>query len=112
MYFKMRRAIQDRAEYYTAQYGFVPEFKAGLHIGPVVATEVGEIKSEIVFHGDVMNTAARIQALCNSEGVGLLLSGDLADRLVLPSGMTLKRLGPRALKGKENEVEIVAVEAG
>jgi adenylate cyclase len=35
--------------------------KAGAHVGRVVATEVGTIKSEIVFHGDVVNTTARVQ---------------------------------------------------
>ena len=109
-FFKMRAAISDRAVYYREQYGFVPEFKAGLHVGPVVATEVGEIKSEIVFHGDVLNTAARIQALCNAEGEPLLLSGELADRLATPAGFALRRIGTRTLKGKAHDVEIATVE--
>jgi adenylate cyclase len=109
MFFKMRQAVEDRSSYYESHYGFVPDFKAGLHIGRVVATEVGEIKSEIVFHGDVLNTTARIQGLCNSEGEELLISGDLAKRLSSEQRDKLKLLGLRALKGKEHDVEIFAL---
>lgn len=109
-FFKMKTTIKDRSEHYMSQYGLVPEFKAGLHVGKVVATEVGEIKSEIVFHGDVLNTAARIQALCNGEGYGLLMSGDLAARLPSQSGWAVMPLGARVLKGKAHDVEIATVE--
>ena len=35
---------------------------------------VGEIKTEIVYHGDVLNTAARIQSLCKNYHTDLLIS--------------------------------------
>ena len=110
LFFRMREVVAARAGYYTRRYGLVPEFKAGLHIGPVIATEVGEVKSEIVFHGDVLNTAARIQSLCAEEGCPLLLSGDLAARLRLPEPYKARSLGARRLKGKANELEIVALD--
>jgi adenylate cyclase len=109
-FFRMREALAARAGYYTGRYGLIPEFKAGLHIGPVIATEVGEIKSEIVFHGDVLNTAARIQSLCAEEGCPLLLSADLAARLRLPRPYVARSLGTRRLKGKANELEIVVID--
>jgi adenylate cyclase len=111
LFFLMREAVARRADYYRKRYGLVPEFKAGLHIGPVVATEVGEVKSEIVFHGDVVNTAARIQSLCGEEGCDLLLSADLAERLRLPDEYRARALGPRKLKGKASALEIAAIDA-
>ena len=110
LFFRMREAVAKRAGYYTRRYGLVPEFKAGLHIGPVIATEVGEVKSEIVFHGDVLNTAARIQSLCAQEQCPLLLSSDLAARLQLPEPYVARSLGARRLKGKANEMEIFAID--
>ncbi len=110
LFFKFEDAIKARSSHYIAEYGLVPEFKAGLHIGKVVATEVGEVKSEIVFHGDVLNTAARIQGLCNEEGVGLLLSADLASRLELPADLTTRSLGMRSLKGKAHELEVFTLD--
>jgi adenylate cyclase len=110
MFYKMQKVIEDRSVYYTNKYGFVPEFKAGIHVGRVVATEVGEIKSEIVFHGDVLNTAARIQSLCNEEGHALLLSADVAERLGNDSRFQLTSLGEKRLKGKEHEIGLYAAE--
>jgi adenylate cyclase len=107
----MSEAIRARSTYYMREYGIVPEFKAGIHIGQVVATEVGDIKSEVVFHGDVLNTTARITGLCASIGSDLLVSGDLMRRLVLPDGIEMHSIGPQLLKGKEHEVEVFALGA-
>lgn len=109
VHFLMKRAIAERAPHYMKQYGLVPEFKAGVHCGPVVATEVGQIKSEIVFHGDVLNTTARIQGMCNAFGEELLVSDELLSQLTLPAGLHAKELGRHLLKGKEHDVGIIAV---
>lgn len=108
-FFAFRKVLRGRAEYYMKAYGLVPEFKAGVHIGPVVATEVGDVKSEIVFHGDVLNTTARIESMCNETGSPLLVSRTLADRLTLPSGVSLSPLGAVRLKGKADEVDLVSI---
>ena len=63
-FFIMKRIIHNLKEKYLAKYGVFPEFKAGLHGGKVMVTWVGEIKREIVFIGDVLNTTARIQEMC------------------------------------------------
>lgn len=112
IFFEFQKAIDRRAEYYSQTYGLVPEFKAGAHLGLVVATEVGEVKSEIVYHGDVLNTAARIQGLCNGTGEALLLSKELADQVSAPEGTVYAQLGPFELKGKEEEMDIVAARKG
>jgi adenylate cyclase len=41
-------------------------FKAGLYFGKVVSAQIGDLKREIVYNGDVLNTTARIQAECNT----------------------------------------------
>ena len=109
-FYYMQWAIDQRREHYLREYGVVPEFKAGVHMGLVVASEVGEVKSEIVYHGDVLNTTARITGLCSELQSDLLVSGDLAQRITLPPGTKARSLGPRLLKGKEHEVEIVAID--
>lgn len=62
-------------------YGLVPEFKAGAHSGEVIAAEIGDLKKGIVFSGDVLNTAARIQGECNRLGRRLLVSRELMEQL-------------------------------
>jgi adenylate cyclase len=65
LFYGYKKKIQKRADYYKEKYGFVPEFKAGLNSGKVMVAEVGVLKKEIAYHGDVLNTASRIQMECN-----------------------------------------------
>lgn len=112
LFFRMRRQIEKRKEHYLAKYGLVPEFKAGIHVGPVVACEVGDIKSEIVYHGDVLNTAARIQSHCNELGSDLLISEDLLEMLTLPERFSVAPHGKFLFKGKEHEVGVYSIAEG
>jgi adenylate cyclase len=107
IFFRMQAVIDGRRAYYLKQYGVVPEFKAGAHIGRVVATEVGSIKSEIVFHGDVINTTARVQSSCAQFGANLLITQALAERLPRESWLELARIGGVALKGKSEKVQLL-----
>jgi adenylate cyclase len=91
-------------------YGFVPEFKAGVHVGVVTAVEVGEVKRNIAYHGDAINTAARIQSVCNKYNKEILVSGDLASLADFQNGFRLESLGGVLLKGKDVATEIFSVE--
>jgi adenylate cyclase len=108
-FFRFRDELQTRAHHYERRYGFVPVFKAGGNIGEVTGVEVGEIKREIAFHGDVLNTAARIQALCNEHGEELLISEYLQRALPPSSDFTFEVLGAMPLRGRQNPVEVYAV---
>src|SRR6185295_8019713 len=76
-YFDVRDKIDSLADSYREKFQLVPGFKAGFHIGPVIAGEVGDIKKAIAFHGDVVNTTSRILSECRPMGKELLLSADL-----------------------------------
>ncbi|MDO1449361.1 adenylate/guanylate cyclase domain-containing protein [Rhodocytophaga aerolata] len=108
-FFKIEEMVKKREKYYREQYGLVPGFKAGVHGGRVVTTQVGDIKSEIVYHGDVLNTAARIQELCNVYSNKLLVSDTLAGSLVLPHYLSFCRLDQVQLRGKEAFTGLMAV---
>lgn len=108
-FYMMKDAIESNKEDYLNKFGIIPEFKAGAHLGSVVATQVGEIKSEIVFHGDVLNTTSRIQSLCNELESEFLVSSDLADRLKSVPGFHFEPRGQHVLKGKGQQMELLAV---
>ncbi len=107
-FFAFKKSLLSRNDYYQKTYGLTPEFKAGLHIGPVVATEVGDVKSEIVFHGDVLNTTARIESMCNELNAEFLVSKVLADRVAMPVGVSKADLGAVHLKGKSEQVDLAS----
>ena len=72
--------------------------------------EVGILKRDITYSGDLLNTTARIQGLCNELNSMFLISGQLktflADAAV---PYTFHPKGAIALRGKETEVELFEV---
>jgi adenylate cyclase len=109
-FFAMQEAIDRRRDYYLRTYGAVPTFKAGLHGGPVMATQVGAVKTELVFHGDVLNTTARIEAQCNALHSRLLLSAALYEALPHPAQFRFQALGAFPLRGKAGTVALYSAE--
>lgn len=110
-YYQIQDAVQKLSGRYREKYGLVPEFKAGLHSGMVTVGEIGVIKRDIVFSGDVMNTTHRIQSICNKFRVSILISKYLLDKLHLPPHQYFpKRVGVIELKGKRQKVELYTFE--
>lgn len=108
-FFAMKNVIQENAKKYMEQFGVLPEFKAGLHLGKVTTGEIGAIKKEIIFTGDVLNTTARIQGLCNYYKTDILISGDLMKKLNLDSQFQVEPLGENELRGKDEKVELFTI---
>jgi adenylate cyclase len=109
-FFAISKTMESLSPKYKEKYGFVPSFKAGLHFGRVITGEIGDVKKEIVFQGDVVNTASRIKETCSSLGAKILISRELLE--VLPQKETpyrALRAGAFLLKGKEHEVELYTV---
>ena len=108
-YFEIEQAIQNLQEKYRNLYGLVPQFKAGFHYGRATVGEIGVIKRDIVFSGDVLNTAARIQGLCNQYQSKLLISNDLREQIQLSKEYQINEIGSILLRGKQENVLIFDV---
>ncbi|MEM6721014.1 MAG: adenylate/guanylate cyclase domain-containing protein [Bacteroidota bacterium] len=110
LYYAFMERMESRSVYYQEKYGLVPEFKAGIHGGTLMVTEVGTVKKEIAYHGDVINTTARIQSQCNTYKANVLISESLLNDLKLPETYTTKNIDDLLLKGKAQSVNIYSVE--
>jgi adenylate cyclase len=99
-----------RAADYERDFGAVPEFRTGLHGGTVVAGECGDEKQEIVYFGDTVNTASRIQGQCKELGAPLLISRGLLDQMELPAHYRAESLGNVLLRGRDSEMELFRIE--
>jgi len=108
-YFDIKDKIDSLQKKYISEFGLIPGFKAGLHFGEVVIGEVGDSRKEIVFHGDVMNTASRIQGQAKVMNKQLLISEDALQHLDLENRFKAAELGRFKLKGKEIETVIYEV---
>lgn len=109
-YFMICDRTNARAADYQRDFGAVPEFRTGLHGGSVVAGECGDEKQEIVYFGDTVNTASRIQGQCKELGAPLLISRDLLAQMDLPARYRAESLGNVLLRGRDSEMELFRIE--
>ena len=105
-YFRIEKQMEKLRSEYIKKFGFCPEFKVGMHGGKVITGEVGRTKTEIVFHGDVINTTERILNQCINLGKKMLISENLLRRLDLIPSIHAEYVTTRLFKGKENEVSL------
>lgn len=105
-FFAMRQSLLDKSAGYKQKYGLAPQFKAGLHCGKVTTGEIGVLKKEIIFTGDVLNATARIEGLCNQYDVDILLSSVLAKKLDINDYYKVESVGKNTLRGKDEQFEL------
>jgi adenylate cyclase len=108
-YFAFRELLASRNDYYQQKYGLSPKFKAGANGGHVTATEIGDVKRDIAYHGDVLNTAARIQAACNEYQQSFMITESLLNKLSGINHYNINHIGAIQLKGKHDETDVYAI---
>lgn len=101
--------LAKHAQSFEQRFGLVPDFKAGIHTGEVTTGEIGALKKEIVYTGDVLNTTARIQGLCNQYQTDLIISDDLLQLLENPIDGSSEDIGELVLKGKSQTVKLHSI---
>lgn len=107
-FYSMQALIAKNSDRYLRKYNLIPKFKVGYHFGSVMVGEIGQVKREIAFSGDVLNTTARIVALCNDLGVEILASKEFADvAYELPEGVSIEEVGMEELRGKVKKMALV-----
>ena len=109
VFFEIINTIDQKSHEYQARFGLVPAFKAGIHVGEITVGEVGTIKKDIIFSGDVLNTTARIQEQCNILKQPLLVSKQLLSLLPIKDHFTIEPLGQIELRGKMQPVTLCTV---
>jgi adenylate cyclase len=109
IFFKIRERVYNNRKYYRDKYGDIPHFKAGIHFGEVISAQIGDIKREIIYNGDVLNTSSRIQEQCNKYNRELLISGLLLKELDIKNEFRAEKLDTVKLRGKESSMELFSL---
>lgn len=73
-FFEYVEVLKNESDHFKNEFGIIPEFTASINSGKIMVSEVGSLKNEIAFHGDVLNTAARIQKQCKCYQQNLLVT--------------------------------------
>lgn len=112
LYYAVMDTIAARADIYRERYGMVPAFKAGVHAGVVTAVEIGILKREIAYHGDTVNTTARIQGMSNALDRSLLVSDEMLRHCgdLSAEGFRSEAMGELALRGRMAPITVHAIE--
>ena len=109
-FFDAQEEIKKQSSKYLKDFSIVPLFKAGMHVGAATVGELGVLKKEIVFSGDVLNTTSRIQNECNRYGSELLISQDLLEILHDNNTYSYKNIGGIDLIGKTRKTILYSVQ--
>lgn len=99
-FFDMQAALAGRAE-----------LRGALHLGPVIAGEVGVQRRAIVYHGDVMNTASRLEQATRELGHRFIASEDALTAIGAVAGIAHVDLGVLPLRGRQSELRACAIQA-
>jgi adenylate cyclase len=107
--FAVRALLRANVDEYVAEFGAQPKLRFALHAGVVVSGELGNLKREIAFLGDAMNTTSRLFDAARERGVEIIASDALLSRLALPAGIAANPLGAVALRGKAEKLAVFAL---
>jgi adenylate cyclase len=92
-FFQAKKAIHAKREKYLNSYGVVPKFTGGFNYGKVIIGEIGEVKSQISFFGDVMYETTEIEKACKTYGADVLVAEGLLNMVELPQIYRIREAG-------------------
>jgi adenylate cyclase len=92
------------------EFGAVPWIRGSLHFGPVIIGEMGDIKRAIVFNGDVMNTAARLEELSRAVEGGFLASCAAMEQFRSALPTKVRNLGRFPIRGRADGIDVVGLD--
>ncbi|TXJ25684.1 MAG: adenylate/guanylate cyclase domain-containing protein [Afipia sp.] len=105
----MRATLQKLQHRFEKEFGVAPRIRGSLHFGPVIVGEIGDIKRAIVFNGDVMNTAARLEELSRNVDGGFVASRAAIEQFKSPPPVELHDLGVREIRGKSGSIAVMGL---
>lgn len=111
LFFAFQEVLIKNASIYQKKYGLTPEFKGSINAGKVMVAEVGEkVKSEIAFHGDVLNTASRMLELCAIYKKDLVVSENIVDNInIHNSELEIEFIANIQLRGKDKSKKVFSI---
>jgi adenylate cyclase len=107
----MRDELSRAASQFEREFGAAPRIRGSLHFGPVIVGEIGDVKRAIVFNGDVMNTAARLEELSRNVDGGFLASRAAMQRFTSVPPFAIHDLGCLPIRGRADGIDVIGIAA-
>ena len=107
----MRDELARASSQFEREFGATPRIRGSLHFGPVIVGEIGDVKRAIVFNGDVMNIAARLEELSRKVDGGFLASRTAMERFSSAPPFAVHDLGRLPIRGRADGIDVVGIDA-
>jgi adenylate cyclase len=107
----MRDELAGAADQLQREFGVSPRIRGSLHFGPIIIGEIGDVKRAIVFNGDVMNTAARLEELSRQVDGGFLASRAAMEQFSSTPPFAMRDLGRLPIRGRADGIDVVGIDA-
>jgi len=104
-FFAYQNVLMEKKEEYELRFGMAPEFRGSIDAGAVTVIEIGDVKREIAYHGDVLNTAARLLELCKQRGERLVVSRTVGEAVEHETEVCAIWHEGILLRGKSEQIE-------
>jgi adenylate cyclase len=105
------QAVMSEANYYQTKFDYIPEYRIGVHGGPIVTSEEGDTKRAIGFYGETIHVAARLEEKAKELNVNYVLSEIVAKRQS-EIDYRLRHIGKEAIRGITAPINIYELVGG
>lgn len=92
-YREVKALLEELAYEYEKDFGHRPEFRACCHMGELVVGQLGDVKSQIVFHGEALYICEMIEKKCKDLDEDFLVSEAIWSRIDSDTRMNLEPKG-------------------
>jgi adenylate cyclase len=109
---KFKETLERKNHIYYHKFGVMPQFKGAVNSGNVMVAEVGGfLKTEIAYHGDVLNTASRMMEFCKPKQTDLLISETVFENIPNDNNsLIFSNIGEIKLRGKNTQLVVYGCE--
>ena len=105
----IQKALRAKQEHFTRRFGHTPTFRYGLHFGEIMVGELGDLRTEIAFIGDAINTTKRIEDVCRHFKFNVLASAAYLERVSFPEDTRTIPVEAIRLRGKSTPMQLYGV---
>jgi len=102
--FNIYQQIEEEKPRYMQEFGSFPKFRASMHMGDVICAQIGDLKKEIAYNGDVVNTASRMQKVVKEYRERFIISEALFQKMDNKDRYEIRDLGKVRIPGKSQEI--------
>jgi len=109
LFFDFKNLLFKNRDEFEEKFGVLPSFKSSINSGVVVVTELGIHRKEIAYHGDVLNTGARVLELASRLKKSLLITEKIKKCLPSNTDFQCKFIADIPLRGKKDLTPVYEV---